>query len=174
MEMRDRMNPLKERRTVTTTKAITTLFIGSALLVVGFMGMMSMPQMIVPAQAQSQGAENACKELQGLENLRLERGKCIADAEETVTFTCDPSTLAGIPVTRSGSTCSATGATNVITGGVCDAVEGDRSVSGGRDPQATCTFDATETVTLTCPGDIEPTNEGECITKPGDRSEEEV
>lgn len=32
------MNPLKERRTVTTTKAITTLFISSAL-VVGFMTM---------------------------------------------------------------------------------------------------------------------------------------
>ena len=32
------MNPLKERRTVTTTKAITTLFISSVLLV-GFIGM---------------------------------------------------------------------------------------------------------------------------------------
>jgi hypothetical protein len=79
-----------------------------------------------------------------LEDIDEEYGFQQTGTEPIRTFTCDPSTLAGIPVTLSGSTCSATGDTNIITGGVCDAVGGDRETVGGQNPQATCSFPATE------------------------------
>ena len=94
-------------------------------------------QIAVPISDQDQRAAN-------LDVVDIdEDGTGGTGTEPIRTFTCNPSTLAGIAVTRSGSTCSATGDTNIITGGVCDAVEGTRTVSGGQNPQATCSFPAT-------------------------------
>jgi hypothetical protein len=102
-------------------------------------------QIAVPIIDQDQRAANLAE--QRAANLNVvdidEDGTGGTDTEPIRTFTCNPSTLAGIAVTRSGSTCSATGDTNIITGGVCDAVEGTRTVSGGQNPQATCSFPAT-------------------------------
>jgi hypothetical protein len=102
-------------------------------------------QIAVPISDQDQRAANLAE--QRAANLDVvdidEDGTGGTGTEPIRTFTCNPSTLAGIAVTRSGSTCSATGDTNIITGGVCDAVEGTRTVSGGQNPQATCSFPAT-------------------------------
>jgi hypothetical protein len=54
-----------------------------------------------------------------------------------------PRELAGVTVTQNDGTCTATGDPNVITGGVCNSVNGQRTVSGEQNPQATCTFPAT-------------------------------
>jgi hypothetical protein len=54
-----------------------------------------------------------------------------------------PPTLAGVTVTQNDGTCTVTGDPNVITGGVCNSVNGQRTVSGEQNPQATCTFPAT-------------------------------
>jgi hypothetical protein len=57
---------------------------------------------------------------------------------------CIPPTVGGIRAVVSGTSCSATGDPNVITGGVCNAIEGGvRTVVGEQNPQATCTFPAT-------------------------------
>jgi hypothetical protein len=150
------MNPLKERTATTKAQAITTLFISSALLV-GFMGMISMPQMIGSANAQSsQGSENACKALPG---ATLERGQCTAPAEESLI--CEE--VAGqTPTPDASGQCTVTGSPSAIGPNDCP---GDRSVNRG---VATCKYAAT--VVFDCPGDIIPTSEGQCITKPGDRT----
>jgi hypothetical protein len=54
-----------------------------------------------------------------------------------------PATVEGIDVERTDSSCTVTGDPNVITGGVCNDLNGERTVSGGQNPQATCTFPAT-------------------------------
>ncbi|MDQ3836105.1 MAG: hypothetical protein M3270_04130, partial [Thermoproteota archaeon] len=158
--------------------AITTLFISGALLA-GFMAMMGSPQMIVPAQAQSaQGSENACKELPG---ATLERGRCTAPADETTITTCDP--FFGQIPTPSGDKCTAsstqkagTETNNAIA--ACQAMPGGSATiaNTGRPSEkiVTCTYDATVTIVYTCPNDIVPTDDHLCITKPGDRTEEEV
>jgi hypothetical protein len=125
------------------------------------MGMISMPQMIGSANAQSErGSERACP----VPGSTLEKGECTAPPIRTVT--CIPSTVGGRPAQPiSDTACRASGTTSQITGGVCGAIEGGvRSVTGGPSPVATCTFPAT--VTITCPGGITPTD-GKCITKPG-------
>ena len=103
-------------------------------------------QIAIPITDQDQRAANLAANLAANidEEYGFQQTGTGGTGTEPITFTCDPSTLAGIPVTRSGSTCSATGDTNIITGGVCDAVEGTRTVSGGQNPQATCSFPATE------------------------------
>jgi hypothetical protein len=149
----------KERTKGVSTKALRTVFILGSLIA-GSMGVISAPQMIGPAYAQSdQASERACP----IPGYTLSRGECTANP--TIEFKCEPSTLAGVPVVRSGEICRATGPANVITGGVCDSVEGDRVVTGGRNPQATCSFAATEVIS--CPGGVTPTEEGKCITRPG-------
>jgi hypothetical protein len=169
------MNPFKER--LVTTKAITTLL--TSVLVASFAGtMISMPQMIQSVNAQSeQGSENACKELPG---ATLERGQCIAPAESELV--CDPSSVGGVTATRTGDTCTAT--TTLPANKVNDfrkacediVVDGTHgtftqaNVPKSGDKIVTCKFPATET--FDCPGDIIPTSEGLCITKPGNRSEE--
>lgn len=70
------MNPLKERRTVTTTKAITTLFISTAL-VVGFMTMSLGLSQTASAQPTPQCPEGTT----------FDRGECIAIVE-----VCPPGT----------------------------------------------------------------------------------
>jgi hypothetical protein len=168
------MKLLKEK-SESTTRAITTLFIGSTLLL-GFMAMMSMPQMIGSAYAQSErGSERACKELPG---ATLERGQCEAPAKETVTFTCksvfgQTPTPTGDPKTCTASTRTAPGQETQKAEQECTAAGGTPKTTGGNPKTVTCTYPATRTVTLTCPNDIEPID-GKCITKPGNRSEEEV
>jgi hypothetical protein len=123
------------------------------------MGMISMPQMIGPVYAQSDRAsERACP----VEGYTLSQGECTADPiiQESK---CEPSTLNGVPVRQVGDTCTATARPGQITQEVCDSVNGMLT----RDPKSvTCTFDATPT-TITCPGGVPPTEERECITKPG-------
>ena len=96
-------------------------------------------QIAIPITDQDQRTANL-----DLEDIDEEYGFQQTGTEPITRLICDPSTLAGIAVTRSGSTCSATGDTNIITGGVCDAVEGTRTVSGGQNSQATCSFPAIE------------------------------
>jgi hypothetical protein len=171
------MNPIKG------TTAKRTLFIGGVLLV-GLMAMISMPKMIGSANAtieergeQGQGAEHACKELPG---ATLERGQCEAPAKETTIKTCEP--LFGQTPTPSAdnkctasSTQSAGTATNAAEA-ACKAMPGGSAQTQNAGPgqkKVTCTYDAKITTIFTCPNDIEPID-GKCITKPGDRTEEEV
>jgi hypothetical protein len=173
------MDPIKG----TTTKR--ALFIGSVLLT-GFMVMISMSQMIGLANAtieergeRGQGAENACKELPG---ATLERGQCTAPATETRVVTCE-TVFGQTPTPSSSDTCEAKTTTTAGTAtnaakATCASLEGgvasDRNAPGqpGK-KEVTCTYDATITTTFTCPNDIKPID-GQCITKPGDRTEEEV
>jgi hypothetical protein len=155
------MNPLKGTG---AKKGSITLFIGSTLLVVvvGFMGMVSMPQMIVSVNAQSERAsERACP----VPGFTLSRGECTA--EPITKLTCEPSSVAGetARVLPDSELCRAT-TTFESTGpfvNACTNIVGshNRPIPTGFE----CTFPATETIT--CPGDITPTEEGECITKPG-------
>jgi hypothetical protein len=108
----------------------------------------------------------------------LSKGECTA--EPTITATCDPSSVADIPVQRSDSTCVVVGPLFVISEEVCDGIEGSTfnirvlpppppmppfPPPPPPPPLGVCTFPATETIS--CPGDVTPTEEGECITKPG-------
>jgi hypothetical protein len=108
----------------------------------------------------------------------LSRGECTA--EPTTTLTCEPSSVADIPVRRFDSTCEVAGPLPVITEEVCDEIEESTFTAiippppiprpplpplPPLPPVGVCTFPATETIS--CPGDVVPTEEGECITKPG-------
>ena len=135
-----------------------------------------MPQMIQSVNAQSeQGSENACK----VEGFTLERGKCEAPAKETTTFTCasvfgNTPTPTGDPKTCTTSTQKPAGTQTNAAIAECESKGGKADVSGGMTKTITCTYPATKTVTLACSNpDIKPID-GKCITKPGDRSEEEV
>jgi hypothetical protein len=121
-----------------------------------------MPQMIGSANAQSERAsERACPP-----GFTLNKGECTA--EPTPKLICEPSTVAGMPVTLTpfSQVCRAT----IPFGGdfesfrqACDEIKGSllRPTAGG----FACDFRSTETIT--CPGDVPLTEEGECITKPG-------
>ena len=85
------MNPLKERRTVTTTKAITTLFMSSVLLV-GFIGMsLSLSQTAMAQQGPPQDPPTdtprgpPADRPQGPQcsddAIRFEQGRCIEPSE---------------------------------------------------------------------------------------------
>lgn len=171
------MNPLKER-TELTTKTITTLL--TSVLVASVAGIMiSMPQMIGSVYAQSErGSENACKELPG---ATLERGKCTAPAQETRIATCDP-LFGQTPTPSSSDKCTASktqkaGTETNAAEAACKAMPGGSAKTENTgtpgEKRVTCTYDAKITTTFTCPNDIKPTGEL-CITKPGDRTEEEV
>ena len=153
----------------------------TSVVIASFAGtMISMPQMIGSANAQSeQGSEHACKELPG---ATLERGQCIAPAEsESV---CDPSSVGGVTATLNDGTQTCTATTTLPASQVNDfrkacediVVDGTQgtfsqvNVPRSGDKIVTCQFPATEE--FACPGDIIPTSEGLCITKPGNRSEE--
>jgi hypothetical protein len=69
---------------------------------------------------------------------------CIVTNAGTIELQCIPPTVGGIPAQLTGTSCAATGPTNVITGAVCNTIPNSvRTVSGGQNPQATCTFPAT-------------------------------
>ena len=167
---------LPKEETEATTRAITTLFIGSALLL-GFMAMMTTPQMIGSAYAASeQGSEHACKELPG---ATLERGQCEAPAIEKTTFTCKE-VFGQTPTPSADNTCTAS---KTVKASDVKAAENECKAAGGTpkppenagpgEKKVTCTYPATKTTTFTCSNpEIQPVNKI-CTTKPGDRSEEE-
>ena len=161
---------------VKSTTNTIVVFVSAILIIAGF-ALISIPQMmIVSVNAQSEEAsERACP----VPGFTLSKGECTA--EPTTTSTCDPSSVAGIPV-QSGtdSKCIAIGLLIVLTEEVCDEIEGstfDTIVHPPPipmpplppppplPPAGVCTFPATETIS--CPGGVTPTEEGECITKPG-------
>ncbi len=163
-----------KRTTITTTtapKAIRTLFLGCALLAVGFLAMISVPQMFnASANAQSeQGSEHACP----IPGYTLSRGQCTA--EPIPVLECIPSSVGGVTVelreSREGDNICVTSAPvgNEAFVDDCNDVQGSTLVivEGGRGgPVAVCTFSPTQTG-ITCPGGVTPTEKGECITKPG-------
>jgi hypothetical protein len=162
-----RMNPLKEKRIVISPKVITTLFIGTALLV-GFMGMS--PSFTQSAMAQQGPPEDRPENPQCPEGtIGFERGQC--ELEPEITFVCatfdegGPNAQTPTPVNRQ---CTVTGNPNQVSPGECSEVGGTRTVSGGgrgNPPTATCRYPADEVID--CPGDIVPTEEGQCFTRPG-------
>jgi hypothetical protein len=123
-------------------------------------------------------SEEASKLTCPVPGFKLSEGECTA--EPTITATCDPSSVADLPVQQEGSQCVVAGPTFIISKGVCDEIEGGTFNLIVFPPQppmpplpppppppplGVCTFPATETIS--CPGDVAPTEEGECITKPG-------
>jgi hypothetical protein len=151
--------------TTTTTKAIRTLFIGCALLAVGFMGIVSSPQIIfISVNAQSEeGSEHACP----VPGYTLTKGRCTA--EPIPELECIPSSVGGVTVQLKDNKCVAGApAENEAFVDDCNDIEGSTLVitEGRGGPVATCTFDPTQTG-ITCPGGVTPTDQGECITNPG-------
>jgi hypothetical protein len=157
------LNSLKEGKIGASSKAITTLFI-CASLIVGFMSVLSMPQMIGPVYAL---CERASERASPVEGYTLERGECTADP--ITNLECNPSSLYGVTVVRTGTTCTVQGRVSNIEEqqNQCEEIQGGlfEAVLGKKPPTVICTFQATETIA--CPGGIIPTEEGECITRPG-------
>lgn len=130
----------------------------TAILIIAALALISMPQMIGLANAQSEEAsEHACP----VPGYTLSRGECTAEPI-TSPGTC-PSTVEGLRVFPLGSTqCIVAGPQSVITSAVCTGLEGVRNVVFG---QAICRFPVP--TVISCPGGVTPTEEGECTTKPG-------
>lgn len=149
----------KAIRIVPQVKSTNIVFTAILIIAAAF-ALISIPQMIGLANAQSDRAsERACP----VEGYTLERGECTAEPI-TRPGTCPP-TVEGLPVRPIGPTeCIVAGPPSVITSEVCEALEGDRNVPpfGGL---ATCRFPVTNEIS--CPGGVTPTEEGECITRPG-------
>jgi hypothetical protein len=149
-----------------TTTAIRPLFIGCAVVAVGFLGMISVPQMLISSiNAQTEeGSEHACP----VPSYTLSRGgQCTA--ESVPVFECIPSSLGGVTVGFKDNTCVATtSAENEAFASACNNIEGSSLVisEGKAGPIATCRFPPTQTG-ITCPGGVPLTEQGECITKPG-------
>jgi hypothetical protein len=147
----------------------TNIVVVAFLIIAGF-ALISMPQMIGSANAQSERAsERACP----VPGFTLSKGECTA--EPTTKLICEPSDVGGVTanVVPGSELCRATTTSASIGIGFfahfCSLIENsvlDVSGSGPGTPRTLeCTFPATETIT--CPGDVPPTKEGECITKPG-------
>jgi hypothetical protein len=142
----------------------TNIVVPTTLIIAAF-ALISMPQMIGLANAQSERAsERACPE-----GFTLERGECTAVPIRTLT--CDPSRVGdrpadlvpGTELCRAVISPSAPPFAREAFREACNRIPDSelREVGGG----LFCIFPATETIT--CPGGVIPTEEGECITKPG-------
>jgi hypothetical protein len=131
------------------------------IVIIAAFALISMPQMIGSANAQSEEAsEHACP----VPGYTLSKGECTA--EPIINFECQPSVLGNKIVQRSGTICTVTTEPELLTKNECEDLGGQFSVSPKeKHPTVTCTFPATERIT--CPGDVPSTEEGECITKPG-------
>src|ERR671918_273026 len=138
----------------------TNIVVPTTFIIAAF-ALISMPQMISPVNAQSDRAsERACP----VPRFTLERGECVAEPI-TRPGTC-PSTVEGFPVRPIGpTTCILIGPESAITSEFCDELEGERNVPPFS-MVATCTFTVTDEIS--CPGGVPPTEEEECITKPGE------
>jgi hypothetical protein len=148
----------KAVRVVPGVKSANLVF--TAVLIIAASALISMPQMIGLANAQSDRAsERACP----VPGYTLERGECTAEPK-TTTGKCPP-LVEDLPVRPFGPTeCIVAGPESVITSEVCSELEGVRNVPpfGGL---ATCRFPVPDEIS--CRGGVTPTEEGECITKPG-------
>jgi hypothetical protein len=137
----------------------TNIVIAAFLIIAGF-ALISMPQTIVSANAQSDRAsERACP----VPGYTLERGECTA--EPTIKFECNPSSVGGVTARLSGSSCSVIGDATQIEDD-CREIGAIFAIIPGGSGLAICQF-FSMTETPTCPGGVTPTQGGECITKPG-------
>lgn len=96
----------------------------------------------------------------------MSRGQYIV--ESTTNFECNPSSLDGVTAIRTGTTCTVQGtiSDSEQQQNECEEIGGQfEAVLDKIPPRAICTFPATETIT--CLGGLNPTEERECITKPG-------
>jgi hypothetical protein len=139
----------------------STNIIVAATLIIAAFALISMPQIIVSANAQSvRASERACPVL----GFTLSKGECIA--EPIINFECKPPSLGDRTAVLSGTTCTVTGKSSDFNQKECEEIGGQFSLSGeGHKETARCIFVATKIIT--CPGDVPTTDEGECITKPG-------
>lgn len=152
----------KAIRIVPQVKSANLVF--TAVLIIAASALISMPQMIGFANAQSDRAsERACP----VEGYTLERGECTADPKITP-GRCPP-TIDGLLVRPippfSPTACIVGGPESVVTSEFCEALEGVRNVIPSLG-QATCTFPIPPGE-ISCRGGVAPTEDGECITKPG-------
>src|ERR671919_649423 len=141
----------------------TNIIIATTLIIAVF-ALISMPQMIVSANAQSvRASEHACS----VPGYTLIKGECTP--EPITEFECKPSSLYGVTAARTGTICTVQGTLSDIEQqqNECEEIGGRfEAILGKKPPAAICTFPATE-IGITCPGGVPPTEEGECITKPG-------
>jgi hypothetical protein len=109
----------------------------------------------VSVNAQSEEAsEHACP----VPGFTLSKGECTA--EPIINFECKPPSLGDRTAVLSGTTCTVTGKSSDFNQEECEEIGGQFSLSGEG-------HRLTATKIITCPGDVPPTDEGECITKPG-------
>jgi hypothetical protein len=148
---------LQSMMKATNIVVVTTLIIAAFALI-------SMPQMIGSANAQSKEAsEHACP----VPGYTLSKGECTA--EPTTKFICEPSTVGGVEAILFESEfvtlCEARSTTDELKREDCTDISEDATYDVKKPDVAVCRFPPTETIT--CPGGVPPTEEGECITKPG-------
>ncbi len=138
-------------------KSINIVVVVAGILMIAAFALISMPQMIVSANAQSERAsERACP----VPGYTLSKGECTT--EPALKDECKP--FGGVTPVPSGSTCRVTVLETMRD--ECEKIGGlFEIIFGKKPPQGTCEYTATETIT--CPGGVFPTEEGECITKPG-------
>ena len=94
------------------------------------------------------------------------RGQCTA--EPTTSFEFNPSSLGGVTAIRTCTPCTVQRTLSDIEQqqNECEEIGGQfKAVLDKKPPRAISTFPATETIT--CLGGVIPTEERECITKPG-------
>ena len=168
MDMNGSEEEKQKTRTTNTTKLSKLSFslLTSALLILSSIAaaqqLIIMPQiMIVSVNAQSEEAsEHACP----VPGYTLSRGECTA--EPIIKFECKPSSLGGVTAVLTNDQCT-------VRAGISDIQENECNELGGvfstfehkKPPTSECIFPATETPS--CPGDVVPTEQGECITRPG-------
>jgi hypothetical protein len=142
----------------------TNIVFTAILIIAAASALISMPQMIGFAYAQSDRAsERACP----VEGYTLERGECTAEPI-TTSGTC-PSRIDGLLVRpfppTAPTSCIVGGPESVVTSEFCDELGGVRNVIPFLG-QASCRFPVPSNE-ISCPGGVIPTEEEECITKPG-------
>jgi hypothetical protein len=154
---------VNEKAVRIVTQMKSTNIVIAAFLIIAAFALISMPQMIVSADAQSEEAsEHACP----VPDYTLSKGECTA--EPIIKYECIPSSLDGVRAELSGTTCTITAdfASDIDESDCESEPIGGQFTIFKKLGTVTCTFDATE-IGITCPGDVPPTEEGECITKPG-------
>jgi hypothetical protein len=134
----------------------TNIVIASTLIIVTAFALISMPQMIVSVNAQSERAsERACP----LPGYTLSKGECTA--EPTTKLICEPSTVGGVEAILFESEfvtfCEARSTTDELKKEDCTDISEDATYDVKKPDVAVCRFPPTETIT--CPGGVPPTEE---------------